>query len=69
MSLGQTPIAPRSKAVRCTPAESHDKRVFMVYLPACAAPAAPGDVIWVISPADKPEPVYSAGWFNRAGDA
>ena len=65
LSAGQTPVAPRARAVRCTPADSHDKRVFLVYLPAGVAPVAPGDVLWVVHPANKPDPVYSAAWFHR----
>ena len=67
IGTGQTPVAPRSRAVRCTPADSTDKRVFTVYLPAGAAPVAPGDVLWVVRPAEKPEPCYAAGWFERDG--
>ena len=55
----------RARAVRCTPEDSHDKRVFMVDLPAGARRVEPGDVLWVVHPADKPDPVFSAAWFDR----
>jgi hypothetical protein len=68
---GQTPFAPRARALRCTPADSTDKRVFTVYLPpgAAASAAAAGDVVWVVRPADRPEPAYAVAWFAREGDA
>jgi hypothetical protein len=66
---GQTPFAPRSSAVRCTPADSNDKRVFTVFLPAGAAPVAAGDVVWVVRPPDRREPAYAAAWFAREGDS
>ena len=66
---GQTPFAPRSSAVRCTPADSNDKRVFTVYLPAGAPAVAAGDVVWVVRPPDRPEPAYAAAWFAREGDS
>jgi hypothetical protein len=65
VGTGQSPFAPRSRALRCTAAESSDKRVFTVYLPAGAAPLTAGDAVWVVRPADRPEPAYAAGWFER----
>ncbi len=62
----QTPVAPTAQVVRCTPADSGDKRVFTVYLPAGAAKVAAGDVVSVVRPASKPEPAYAAAWFDRA---
>ena len=65
VGLGQSAVAPRAKALRCTPVETNDKRVFNVYLPAGAAPVTPGDVVSVLRPADKPEPAYAVAWFAR----
>jgi hypothetical protein len=69
LGVGQTPVAPRSRSVRCTAADSNDKRVFTVYLPAGAAPVEGGDLLWVVRPAGRSSPVYAAGWFLRDGDA
>jgi hypothetical protein len=67
VGTGQSAVAPRAKAIRCTPAESNDKRVFTVYLPAGAGPVAPGDVLTVIRPSQRPEPAYAVAWFARGG--
>lgn len=64
VSTGQTPLAPRSRVVRCTPADSTDKRVFTVYLPARAGVPARGDVVWVVRPPERPEPAYAVAWFD-----
>jgi hypothetical protein len=66
LGTGQTPVAPRSRAVRCTAADSTDKRVFTVYVPAeRAGHVAQGDALWVIHPPAKPQPAYAAAWFER----
>jgi hypothetical protein len=65
----QTPIAPRSQAVRCTSADSGDKRVFTVYLPAGTAKAVAGDTVWVIRPPQRSEPAYAVAWFDRPASA
>ena len=67
VGLGQSAVAPRAKALRCTPVEGNDKRVFTVYLPAGTAPVAPGDVVSVLRPAESPEPAYAVAWFAREG--
>jgi hypothetical protein len=69
LGTGQTPVAPRSRAARCTAiggsGADNDKRVFTVYLPARAGRVENGDVLWVVRPANKPEPAYAAAWFER----
>lgn len=64
VGLGQSPFAPRSRAVRCTLAESNDKRVFTVYLPPGMMPT-PGESIRVVRPAAQLEPAMAVGWFVR----
>ena len=61
----QTALAPRSRLVRCTPAESGDKRIVQVYVPASAAAGvAPGDELWLLRPpAGRGRPV-AAAWFE-----
>jgi hypothetical protein len=67
LGTGQTPVAPRARAARCTAISggADDKRVFTVYLPVGAGRIENGDVLWVIRPANKPEPAYAAAWFER----
>lgn len=64
VGLGQSPFAPRARAVRCTAADSNDKRVFTVYLPPGDAPA-PGESIWIIRPGAQLEPAIALGWVDR----
>lgn len=66
VGTSQTPVAPRCRVVRCTPADSADKRVFTVYLPAEARHISSGDFVWVVHRNGKPEPCYAAAWFDRA---
>jgi hypothetical protein len=61
----QTPVAPRSRAVRCAPADSADNRVFTVFLPPGSAAVARGDVLWVVRPPGRPQPAYAVEWFAR----
>jgi hypothetical protein len=57
LGTSQSPLAPRSRAARCTPVGGSDKRVFTVYLPpGPAGAAAAGDVVWVVHPGHKPDP-------------
>ena len=60
-----TPVAPRSRAVRCTPADSSDNSVFRVYLPPGAPPAARGDALWIVRQHPRSSSAYSVGWFDR----
>lgn len=60
-----TPVAPRSRAVRCTPADSSDNSVFTVYLPPGSPPVARGDALWVVRPPGRKISAYAVGWFAR----
>lgn len=65
LSTGTSPVAPQSRALRCTTADSRDKRVFTVFVPAGTAAAGNGDEVWVVRVADKVEPTVAAAWFER----
>jgi hypothetical protein len=49
MEARQTALAPRSRFVRCAPAEGEDRRVFDVYVPDRAGRVAEGDSVWVLA--------------------
>jgi hypothetical protein len=65
LGVGHSPVAPRSRALRCTSANARDSRVITVFVPAAAISAAVGDVLWVIRHPDKPESAIAASWFER----
>jgi hypothetical protein len=66
----QTALAPRSRLVRCTPADEGDNRVVQVYVPAgAAADLQAGDELWLLfPPAGRGRPV-AAAWFEQAANA
>jgi hypothetical protein len=57
-------LAPLSHAVRCTPVDEQDKRVFTVYVPAKAARLNTGDELWVLCPSQKSNRAVAAAWFE-----
>jgi hypothetical protein len=59
-----TALAPMSRAVRCTPAEEADTRVFSVYVPARAGKLERGDRIWILSRGKSARGAQSAAWFT-----
>jgi hypothetical protein len=65
LEMGQTPVAPGARSLRCTAADHGDKRVFTVYVPASVGTIAPGDVLWVIRPNGKADTAYAAVWFGE----
>jgi hypothetical protein len=72
LGTGQSPVAPRSRSLRCTSVDARDKRVFTVFVPAGGAGSAaiaPGDVLWVVRMPDKPEPALATAWFDRGAPA
>ena len=61
----QTALAPRSRLVRCTPADSGDRRVVEVYVPAGAAAALqPGEEMWLLFPPGGRGRPVAAAWFE-----
>jgi hypothetical protein len=51
VDVGQSAVAPLSRAVRCTPRDGRDSRILTVYLPQRhAAGLQPGDPLWLIAP-------------------
>ena len=68
LEMGQTPLAPGARALRCTSADHGDKRVFTVYAPAGVGTIAPGDELWIIRASPKAADAYAATWFaDREG--
>ena len=64
----QTALAPRSRLVRCTPADRGDNRVVSVYVPQHAArELRPGDLLWLIYPPGGRGRPVAAAWFNGGG--
>ena len=59
----QVALAPRSRAVRLTPADSDDRRVYTVFVPS-ASPVSEGDRFWLLVPPDGRGPVAAASWFQ-----
>lgn len=65
MDVRQTAMAPRSRFVRCTPADESDPRVMGVYVPHAANVLQPGDSLWVITPAgNRSKRAVAAAWFQ-----
>jgi hypothetical protein len=64
LGTGTSPVAPQSRSLRCTLADSRDKRVFTVFVPGGAV----GDEVWVVRDPNKVEPTLAAAWFER-GDS
>jgi hypothetical protein len=61
----QTALAPKSRLLRCTPADAGDKRVVEVYLPGSrAADVRPGDLIRLIFPPGGRGRPVAAAWFE-----
>ena len=61
----QTAVAPRSRAVRCTPADADDRRVLSVYVPPRLARVGEGEMIRVLAPpAGRAGPAVAAAWFE-----
>jgi len=58
----QTPLAPRSRLVRCTPVDPNSKFVLTVYLPPRAAHVQAGDVIWALMPDAASNRAVAAAW-------
>jgi hypothetical protein len=63
LGVGQSPVAPRSRSLKCTMGDARDKRVFTVFVPSQAVSA--GDEVWVVRMPDKIEPTLAATWFDR----
>ena len=59
-----TALAPLSRAVRCTPVEDADARVFSVYVPARAGKLERGDRIWVLTRNGRTGGAQAALWFD-----
>ena len=57
-------LAPMSHAVRCTPTNEQDKRVFTVCVPPKAGKPNPGDVLWVLCPSERSTRAVAAAWFE-----
>jgi len=61
----QTALAPRSRLVRCTPADRGDNRVVQVFVPAAAAAAMdPGTELWLLVPPGRRGRPVAAAWFE-----
>jgi hypothetical protein len=61
-----TALAPRSRAVRCTPVEEVDTRVFSVYVPARSGKLERGDHFWVLTRGRSARGAQAAVWFDSA---
>lgn len=57
-----TALGPRSRAVRCTPIEENDVRVFNVYVPPRLTALRVGDPLWVVA-ANGSTRAVAAAWF------
>jgi hypothetical protein len=57
-------LAPLCAAVRCTPAEDSDRRLFTVYIPVRAGRLRPGDRVWLLSRGAKAAGAHAAAWFE-----
>jgi hypothetical protein len=61
----QTALAPRSRLVRCTPADAADKRIINVFVShGGAAAPRPGDVLWLIFPPGGRGRPVAAAWLG-----
>ena len=61
----QTALAPRSRLVRCAPADRGDNRVVGVFVPSSAArDLRPGDLLWLVFPPGGRGRPVAAAWFN-----
>ena len=66
----QTALAPRSRLVRCTPADARDNRVVQVYVPAGAASGLhPAEELWLLFPPGGRGNPVAAAWFEQAAPA
>ncbi len=63
LGVHQTPMAPKSRAVKCTLVEG-DNRVFTVYVPGSASDLREGDPLWLITPPNSPGRSIAAVWFE-----
>jgi hypothetical protein len=62
----QTALAPKSRLVRCTPADRGDNRVVAVFVPNYAArDLRPGDLLWLIFPPGGRGRPVAAAWFKE----
>jgi hypothetical protein len=61
----QTALAPRARAVRCTPADPDDRRVIDVYVPPALAWLAKGDALRVLAPPGHTAPAVAVAWFEN----
>lgn len=57
-------LAPRSRAVRVTPADEADPRIFNIYVPPPLASVARGDALWIIRPSRNRGAALAAAWFE-----
>jgi hypothetical protein len=63
----QTALAPRSRLVRCAPADRGDNRVVGVFVPNSAArDLRPGDLLWLVFPPGGRGRPVAVAWFNAA---
>ena len=66
----QTALAPRSRLVRCTPADAGDNRVVQVYVPAStAAGLHAGDELWLLFPPGRRGRPVAAAWLEQVAPA
>lgn len=62
----QTAVAPKSRFVRCTPADRSDNRIVGVYVPQWAArELRPGDALWLVFPPGGRGRPVAASWFDE----
>jgi hypothetical protein len=60
----QTPIAPRTYAIRCSLRDHRDKRLHTVYVPRGGTTLNPGDPIWLLIPRQRGAKAVAAAWFE-----
>lgn len=63
IDVKQTAMAPRSRLVRCTPADDTDSRIISVYVPHRGVNLQEGDALWLITPPGKVSRAIAAAWF------
>ena len=62
----QTAVAPKSRFVRCTPADRSDNRIVGVFVPQSAArDLRPGDALWLVFPPGGRGRPVAAAWFDE----
>ena len=61
-----TALAPLSRAVRCTPVDEQDKRVFSVILPSAQSPQ-PGDQVVILSRGVSTSRAIAVAWLEDKG--